>query len=265
MKPIMGALLLLLLLISGCNKPPPTENNQPTLDDVITPRLGTESPEDRTTIHGTDQPPFYLDGVLQDPAAWPSPELDQIDTILVLRGRDAQGPYGSAAYRGVIHVILKESAREWDPFVGLIPPSGYRAIARSEYSVDWHLVEERFPAPDRAGGDFDGDGETDLARLWIHEDGEKWVLMAYLSGMPDLPVEVYQSDHRVELDRRPIWAIPPGDHKTHRYYGIGPGHGDTTAVVHLTHSAIALGYTESEGTTFVWNKEAKVFDPIAMH
>ena len=89
--------------------------------------------------------------------------------------------------------------------------------------------------------------------------------MAYLSSMPDEPVTVYGSERPTELRRRPIRAIPPGDHKTDAYYGLGGGGPDTTAIIRLTHHAINLGYTESEGTTFVWNQETKVFDAIAMY
>jgi hypothetical protein len=89
--------------------------------------------------------------------------------------------------------------------------------------------------------------------------------MAYLSTMPSTPIEVYRSENLHELHRRPIRAIPPGDHKTHRYYGIGPGHGDTTAIAHLEYAALHLGYTESEGNVFVWNKREGRFESLAMY
>jgi len=172
---------------------------------------------------------------------------------------------GSVRSAGVLTAILF-FAQCSPPSSGEIrPPDGFRAIAESEYSADWQLLSDAFPTPDRTDGDFDGDGELDQARLWIHESGQRWVLMAYLSSMPGDPVKVYESGRRTELSRRPIRAIPPGEHKTDRYFGIGPGHGDTTAVVHFTFDAINLGYSESEGTTFVWNQETQVFDPIAMY
>ncbi|MFC1575538.1 hypothetical protein ACFL5A_02685 [Gemmatimonadota bacterium] len=126
-------------------------------------------------------------------------------------------------------------------------------------------MADNFPTPDRAEGDFDGDGELDQARLWIHETDERWVLMAYLSSMPDSAITLYESDRRIELGNRPIRAIPPGDHKTDRYYGLEGGGPDTTAILHLTHHAINLGRSESEGTTYVWNPETRAFDAIGMY
>jgi hypothetical protein len=165
----------------------------------------------------------------------------------------------------LVAILLAQCSRP--PSADLTPPEGYRAIVESEFSSDpvWQFFAETFPTPDRAEGDFDGDGELDHARLWLHGTGERWVLVAYLSSIPDTPVTVYESERRMMLGHRPIRTIPPGVHKTHRYFGIGPGHGDTTAVVHLTHDAINLGWVESEGTTYVWNKETHAFDSIAMY
>ena len=143
------------------------------------------------------------------------------------------------------------------------PPPGYRAIADSEYSDDWQRVADLFPTPDRAEGDFDGDSMLDQARVWVRENGDGWVLMAYLSNTRDRPVLLHESDS--PLGRRPIRTIRPGEHKTHRFFGIGPGGPDTTAVVHLIHDAINLGYTESEGTTYIWNPDTSEFDLVAMY
>jgi hypothetical protein len=148
--------------------------------------------------------------------------------------------------------------------VVVFPPDGYRAIAESEYSAGWRMFADLFPTPDRADGDFDGDGELDQAHLWIHETGEKWVLMAYLSSVADTAITVYESERLTELRRRPIRAIPPGDHKTWRYYGHR-GIPDTTTILHLSHDAINLARTESEGFTYVWNPDKRSFDAIYLY
>lgn len=145
----------------------------------------------------------------------------------------------------------------------LSPPVGYRAIAESEYPRSWQRVADLIPTPDRAVGDFDGDSIVDEARLWVREGGDGWVLMAYLSSMPFEPVRVFESPSR--LSNRPIRTIPPGEHRTDQYYGLGPGPPDTTAIVHFDHDAINLGRVESEGTTYIWNQETRSFDPVAMY
>ena len=149
------------------------------------------------------------------------------------------------------------------PQLEIVPPEGFRAIAESEHSADWRQAAYLFPTPDRAEGDFDGDGKLDHARIWIHESGDGWVLMAYLSSIPDTPQKLAESDRPPR--RRPIRTIAAGEHRTHQYYGIGPGGPDTTAVVRLVYDAINLGYTESEGITYVWNPERQAFDAVGMY
>lgn len=149
------------------------------------------------------------------------------------------------------------------PHPEILPPAGYRAIAESEYPDDWRMVAELIPTPDRAEGDFDGDSEPDQARLWIQENGTGWVLLAYLSSLPNEPILMYESSR--PLGPRPIRTIPPGEHKTDRYYGIGPGGPDSTAVVHLLYDAINLAWVESEGTTYIWNLDLRKFEPVGMY
>jgi hypothetical protein len=177
-----------------------------------------------------------------------------------MRGRMSRDP---SALIGILTATLLLTGCSQPPQSEILPPSGFRAIAESEYSEDWRLVADLFPTPDRAEGDFDGDSELDQARLWLREDGPGWVLMAYLSTRPGEPIVVHESSR--PLGPRPIRAIPPGEHKTDRYYGIGPGGPDTTAIVHLLYDAINLAWVESEGTTYIWNPDTGEFDPVGMY
>jgi hypothetical protein len=152
--------------------------------------------------------------------------------------------------------------------IDFIPPEGYRAVEVSEYTTfgygTWEEYrQEKYPHPDWAEGDYDGDGDNDHARMWIREEGTGWLLMTYLSSRPDQPMELFKSE-------RPPWSrvvatIPPGTHKTHKYYGIGPGGPDTTAVVVLDHDAIHLGWWESEGWVYVWDKKEAEFEQVWMY
>jgi hypothetical protein len=143
------------------------------------------------------------------------------------------------------------------------PPEGYRAITESEYPESWRRVASLIATPDRAVGDFDGDSIPDEARIWVREDGEGWLLAVYLSSVPSETVRVFESTDG--LLNRAVRTIPPGDHKTHRFYGIGPGPADTTAIVHLEHDAINLAWIESEGWTYVWDEGARSFERVAMY
>ncbi|MFC1530168.1 hypothetical protein ACFL6R_05565 [Gemmatimonadota bacterium] len=150
----------------------------------------------------------------------------------------------------------------------LSPPAGYREIQRTEYSQDWiDLIERapvRFPTPDRAQGDYDGDEKLDYTRLWIKSEGVGFVLMAYLASHEYEPIQLAWSD-RSSPWRRAVRTIPPGTHKTDRFYGIGPGGPDSTAVITTTTDSINLGWIESEGTTYIWDNEKKEFKAVAMY
>jgi len=143
------------------------------------------------------------------------------------------------------------------------PPPGFRSILQSEYPQAWLVVSDQFPTPDRATGDFDGDGLQDQARLWIRDGSDGWMLMAYLSSLAGTPIKITESAGNPW--RRPIRAIRAGDHRLHSYYGIGTGKADSTAVVHLRNDAINLAYLESEGVTFVWNIQKEMFESVAMY
>ena len=150
----------------------------------------------------------------------------------------------------------------------LSPPEGYREILRSEYSQDWIGLIEQIPTlfytPDRAQGDYDGDERLDYARLWIKSEGVGYVLMAYLASHDYEPIQLARSDQR-SVWRRAVRTIPPGTHKTDRFYGIGPGGPDSTAVITTTTDSINLGWIESEGTTYIWDKEKKEFKAVTMY
>mgnify|MGYP006294749861 CR=1 FL=1 len=143
------------------------------------------------------------------------------------------------------------------------PPEGYRAITESEYPESWGQIADLIATPDRAFGDFDGDSIPDEARIWVRENGVGWLLAVYLSSAPSEPARLFESADR--LLNRAVRTIPPGDHNTHRFYGIGPGPPDTTAIVHLDHDAINLAWFESEGWTYVWDKGARSFGRLAMY
>ncbi|MFC1628432.1 hypothetical protein ACFL3H_04905 [Gemmatimonadota bacterium] len=150
----------------------------------------------------------------------------------------------------------------------LSPPESYRGIQLTEYSRDWiNLIEwnpYQFPTPDRAQGDYDGDERLDYARLWIKSEGIGFVFMAYLSSMDYEPLKITWSDQRSPWSRA-IRTIPPGQHKTHRFYGMGSGGPDSTAVIITTTDSINLAWIESEGTTYVWDKEMKEFKAVGMY
>ncbi len=95
------------------------------------------------------------------------------------------------------------------------------------------------------------------------KDGTIWVLVAYLSSQPIEPIELFRTDRRPWS--RVVLTIPPGDHKTHRYYGIGPGGPDTTAVITLDCDAIHLARFESEGNVYIWDKKEREFYRVAMY
>jgi len=150
----------------------------------------------------------------------------------------------------------------------LSPPQGYREIQKAEYPQDWLDLIERapvwFPTPDRAQGDYDGDERLDYARLWIKSEGVGFVFMAYLASHDYEPIRLARSD-RMSPWRRAVRTIPPGTHKTDRFYGIGPGGPDSTAVITTTTDSINLGWIESEGTTYIWDKEKEEFKAVAMY
>jgi len=146
--------------------------------------------------------------------------------------------------------------------IEIAPPAGYREIEKTEYTSYWIQFQEQYPHPDWAEGDYDGDGKTDRANMWIRADGIGWVLMAYLSSQPTEPIELFRTDRRPWS--RVVCTIPPGEHKTLRYYGIGLGGPDTTTVITLICDAINLARFESEDNVFVWDKDKREFHRVEM-
>lgn len=142
-------------------------------------------------------------------------------------------------------------------------PEGFREVRESEYPESWQALITQFTAPDSVEGDFDGDGRLDCARLFVRATDEGWVVVVSLSSQPGAPVRVTESDAR--LSREMIRGVEPGVHRTHAYYGIGPGERDTTAVIRLATDAINVSVVESEGSTFVWNADLELFERIAMY
>jgi hypothetical protein len=142
-------------------------------------------------------------------------------------------------------------------------PEGFRPLSESEYPATWTSIRTQVPTPDRTSGDFDGDGEQDTARLYVSEAESGWVLIAALSSRSDSTIELIRSSER--LRNQVVRTIEPGVHRLHRYFGIGAGVPDTSAVVRLEHDAINLSYIESEGYTFVWNAERAEFDRLDMY
>ena len=115
-----------------------------------------------------------------------------------------------------------------------------------------------------AQGDYDGDGRIDYARLCRKSRGTGFLLMAYLTTQPDRPIELARYDgtsHWLFATR----TIPPGEHKTHRFYGIGPGGPDSTAVVVTTTDSIHLCRIESEGMVYIWDKDKREFEAVGMY
>jgi len=143
------------------------------------------------------------------------------------------------------------------------PPEGYRAIESSEYPEDWLQRREEYPTPDRATGDYDGDGKNDIARMWINSEGDSCVITAYLSNHPADPKELVRSARSPW--RFMIRTIPPGLHKTDRFYGIGPGGPDSTAVIQTETDSINWVWMESEGHVFIWDKAEQGFYRVAMY
>ena len=146
-------------------------------------------------------------------------------------------------------------AFEHDP----TPPDGYRAVVESDHDPE---IRKHYPNPGLAEGDFDGDGKQDSAHLWVRTGGTGWQVIAYLSSQRD-PVQVLESD-RLPW-RYVLYTYEAGEHKTARYYGIGPGGPDTTAIVHLSHEALAVGPWESESTMFLWDPEVREFSHVWMN
>ena len=143
------------------------------------------------------------------------------------------------------------------------PPDGYRTIASSEHPKDWLMFKEDYPTPDRATGDYDGDGKIDIARMWIKTEGRGCLISAYLSSQPDDPEELVRTD--MSPWRFAIRTIPPGLHKTHRFYGLGPGGPDSTAVITTETDSINWVWIESEGYVFIWDKTKKEFKRVGMY
>ena len=164
--------------------------------------------------------------------------------------------------RALLAFVLLTSCTP-DSDLNVTPPPGYRALLEAEYPSGWKSVSGIGEQPDRAVGDFNGDGAADHARLWVAESSDGWILMAYLSGTAPRATELIQSDR--SLQRQVLRTIKPGIHRSHRYHGIGLGPADSTAVVNLVNDALNLSVLESEGVTYVWNNRSGTFEALAMY
>jgi hypothetical protein len=150
-------------------------------------------------------------------------------------------------------------------------PDGWRLPAAGELDAAWRGDDpERYL---RAAGDFDGDGETDLAVVMIAEQiGPRgfpsaigvFAVLSQASGGQDFhPVRILEHPLPVDFPQFGIAARPPGRYVT----ACGAGYGDGCApgepeAVDLAHAGIECCLFESVTGIFWWNQDTGRFDGV---
>ncbi|MDD5711204.1 MAG: hypothetical protein PHY31_00435, partial [Smithellaceae bacterium] len=123
--------------------------------------------------------------------------------------------------------------------------------------------------PDRylvVKGDFDGDGEEDIARLLIDDEHNKIGVFVALSsrGRNAAPLQVETIGNEKMIEIFGIELVSPGSYWTACGKGYWNCAKDEPAKIHLTHPAINLFSYESASTYLIWNTKRKRFVKIVI-
>ena len=105
-----------------------------------------------------------------------------------------------------------------------------------------------------AAGDFDGDGEQDIALLAFNADRCQYGVLVSLSAHPS-PMELVASGPARQVFGIAIRKLAPGQYKVACAKGYGPGKEacPPDTVIKTTHDAIELMAFESASSIYYWS------------
>ena len=142
-------------------------------------------------------------------------------------------------------------------------PAGWRRPIKTEAADQWRQKSQtRFFV---VRGDFDGDGQPDLAELLVNPTSQKFALFVklYSTGKWQQLGDPYDLG---ALQRFGIDLVKPGKYETACGKGYDESfcaHGEPDYLL-LSHPAIDFIYTESADIVFYWDEKTKAFREIAM-
>lgn len=142
-------------------------------------------------------------------------------------------------------------------------PIGWRRANTVERSSAWRKKSPtRFL---RVEGDFDGDGKSDIAELFINPTEKKFAVFVRLASGKNWQM-LGEPGALGDLDRFAIDLVKPGKYQTPCGKGYDDSfcaHGEPDYLV-LKNSAIDFIYTESADSIFYWEAKKNGFRDIAM-
>jgi len=149
--------------------------------------------------------------------------------------------------------------------VKFVFPSGWRPAEKMDYLDEDLLMIENI-VPNRADGDFNGDGFNDTALLLINDTEKKYSLLVYLyqkkGGYKKIKLE--EGPKISEKLHNGISLMEPGNYKTacgKGYWDCEPGE---PAVLTLKNPGIACFEFESSSSVFYWDTHKREFKQIWM-